>query len=259
MIEMLKLYLPHVKRKVTLELAIPKTNDQPMDTLYFLDGQNAFLDQSATFHRSIRAEKYLRQISRHTNRPILGVGIYNAGSDLGRINEYTPFPLTGPVKAKWKKQNNAIFHAFCDDLMNTIIPEIEKRFNTSTHRFIYGSSLAALTALYLGYQYDLFEGIGAFSTASFLCPEEMTSFIKERFKPQIKLFLYVGEKEVSDDLYDATLYYRTTKELYQFILQLGGTPRLIVSQKGTHCEASWEKQLLDFFSFLYEEQIIYRL
>lgn len=255
MTELFKLYLPNVKREITIELSIPKNSHQEMDTLYFLDGQNAFTDQHATYKRSIRASKYLNQISEETGRPILGVGIYNAESDLGRISEYAPFKLTNLASSAWKKQDLAWFQHFCKDFINLIIPTIESRFNISSHRFIYGSSLAALTAIYLGYHYNLFEGIGAFSTASFLCPKAMEEFIKKEFKPAVKLFLYVGKKEISDDLYDEELYYQTAKDLHKLTRRLGGHTRLVISQKGTHCEAFWEKQLMEFLSFLYFDSI----
>ena len=51
-----------------------------------------------------------------------------------------------------------------------------------------------MTAIYLGYKYDAFEGIGAFSTATFLCKEAVDKFLEAYLKPQVKLFLYVGKK-----------------------------------------------------------------
>ena len=257
MTETMTLYLPTVKREIIIELSIPKDTTQKWDTLYFLDGQNAFTDQHATYKRSIRAAKYLNYISKETNRPILGIGLYNALSDLGRISEYSPFKLTNLAYPSWKKQDLNWFQSFCKDFVSLIIPTIEARFNTSSHRFIYGSSLAALTAIYLGYRYNLFEGVGAFSTASFLCAKELEDFIRKEFKPTVKLFIYVGKNEVSDDLYDSAIYYQSAKRLYELVSKLGGKPRLVVSQKGTHCEASWEKQLPEFLSFLYFDMVSY--
>lgn len=260
MIEYVKIFLPKTKREVKIEISLPRYYDNStlFDTIYFLDGQNAFKDSHAAFHRAIRATKYLGYTASITNRKIIGIAIYNAESDMGRINEYTPFHITNAATEEWKNQDITICHNFCDDLVEVIIPYIEKKFNTSQNRFIYGSSLAALTAIYLGYKYDVFQGIGAFSTASFLCKEEFNQFIKKNIKPNIKLFLYVGRQEVSDGSYDQKLYYNTSLELYHFIKKYSNQVRLVVSESGVHCEAAWEKQLLDFFSFLYFDNIIYR-
>lgn len=260
MIEYLKLYLPKSKKEVKIEISMPRYYDKTIafDTLYFLDGQNAFKDSHAAYNRAIRATKYLGYMASITNQKIIGIAIHNAGSDMGRINEYTPFPITNPANEEWKNQDIQVCKNFCDDLIYTIIPYIEKKYPTTKKRFIYGSSLAAMTAIYLGYAYDAFSGIGAFSTASFLCEEAVDSFLKSHMRQKVKLFLYVGKQESSDGSYDQKLYYTTSLELCKLAESLGSKVRLVVSESGIHCEATWEKQLLDFLSFLYFDHIIYR-
>lgn len=260
MIEYVKLFLPKSKKEVKIEISLPRYYDKntSFDSIYFLDGQNAFKDSHAAFNRAIRATKYMGYMASITNRKILGIAIHNAGSDMGRINEYTPFKITNAASSEWKKQNIQVCHNFCDDLVHVIIPYIEKRYPTTSNRYIYGSSLAAITAIYLGYAYDVFKGIGAFSTASFLCTEEMDDFLNKHLDIEKKLFLYVGKKESSDGSYDSKLYYNTSLELYQKLKDKHANVRLVVSDSGIHNEATWENQLLDFFSFMYFDNIIYR-
>lgn len=260
MIDYLKLYLPKSKKEVKIEISLPRHYDKTIqfDSVYFLDGQNAFKDSHAAFNRAIRATKYMGYMAYITTRKILGIAIYNAGSEMGRINEYTPFKITNAASKEWEKQDVNTCHNFCEDFIHTIIPYIEKRYPTSKIRFIYGSSLAAMTAIYLGYKYDTFQGIGAFSTATFLCQEEMNQFLETHFKNNVKLFLYVGKKESSDGSYDQKLYYNTSLDLYHFAKMRGGMVRLVVSESGIHSESTWENQLLDFFSFMYFDEIIYR-
>lgn len=260
MIEYIKLYLPKSKKEVKIEVSLPRYYDKntQFDSVYFLDGQNAFKDSHAAFNRAIRATKYMGYMAYITTRKILGIAIYNAESEMGRINEYTPFPITNAASAEWKKQDTTICHNFCEDFIHVIIPYIEKRYPTSKTRFIYGSSLAAMTAIYLAYKYDAFQGIGAFSTATFLCKEAMDQFLEEHFKPEVKLFLYVGKKESSDGSYDQKLYYNTSLDLCDFVKKKNGKVRLVVSESGIHSESTWEAQLLDFFSFMYFDDIIYR-
>lgn len=259
MIEYVKLFLPRSNKEVKLEISLPRIVDEntTFDSVYFLDGQNAFKDSHAAYNRSIRATKYLGYMAYIINQKILGIAIHNAGSELGRLNEYTPFPITYAASEEWKQQDVSICHNFCEDLIHIIIPYIENRFKTTKRRFIYGSSLAAMTAIYLGYKYDAFEGIGAFSTATFLCTEAVNQFLEKHLKPKVKLFLYVGKKESSDGAYDQRLYYNTSLDLYRYAKQRHAKARLIVSDSGIHSEATWEEQLLDFLSFMYFEDIIY--
>lgn len=260
MIEYIKLYLPKSRKEVKIEISLPRFYDKTIqfDSVYFLDGQNAFKDSHAAFNRAIRATKYMGYMSSITHKKLLGIAIYNAESEMGRINEYTPFKITNAASNEWETQDIRICHNFCDDLVNIIIPYIEKKYPTSKTRFIYGSSLAAMTAIYLGYQYDVFQGIGAFSTATFLCKEAVNDFLEKNFNPNVKLFLYVGKRESSDGSYDQKLYYTTSLELYHYAKMKNAKVRLLVSETGIHSESTWEYQLLDFFSFMYYDDIIYR-
>ena len=180
MIEYLNIFLPKSKKEVKIEISVPRYYHQntKFDTLYLLDGQNAFKDANASFNRAIRATKYLGYMASQTNQKIIGVAIHNAESEMGRINEYTPFKITNPAEENWIEHDINQCHNFCYDLINTIIPYIEHKYPTTHNRYIYGSSLAAITAIYLGYKYDVFKAIGAFSCASFLCSEFNDFIIK---------------------------------------------------------------------------------
>lgn len=259
MIEYLNIFLPKSKKEVKIEISVPRYYHQntKFDTLYLLDGQNAFKDANASFNRAIRATKYLGYMASQTNQKIIGVAIHNAESEMGRINEYTPFKITNPAEENWIEHDINQCHNFCYDLINTIIPYIEHKYPTTHNRYIYGSSLAAITAIYLGYKYDVFKAIGAFSCASFLC-SEFNDFIIKNLKKDVKLFLYVGKREVSDGSYDQKLYYNTALETYHLVKKYTDNARLVISESGTHDEATWERQLLDFLSYIYFDNIIYK-
>lgn len=262
MLEYYKLYLPKSDREVKIEVSVPRhRHNIYFDTLYFLDGQNAFKDSHASFGRSIRATKYLGYAASQMNKRILGVAIYNSESDLGRINEYAPFPITKASSTEWLTHDVQNCHNYCDDLITTIIPFIEEKYNTykdPQHRFIYGSSLAAVTSLYLGINYsDSFNHIAAFSTASFLCEESIFEFLDNSSLVNKNIFLYVGKNELSDDIYDSNVYMDATKRLYEYFKSKGIRVRLVVNSYGTHCEEAWEKHILDFINFIYYEDIFY--
>lgn len=263
MIEYYKLYLPKSKREVKIEVSVPRyKNDITFDTLYFLDGQNAFKDSHASFGRSIRATKALGFAAKELGKRILGVAIYNSESEMGRINEYSPFKMDFAASKEWNKHDTSICDAFCEDFIHTIIPFIDSKYKTNNNpnnRFIYGSSLSATTAIYISLKYNEYiNTAGGFSTASFLYKKAFNDFVKENMTTSTSIFLYVGKNEASDDLYDKNLYFNTSLELYRLIKENGGRTKLVVSQSGIHNEATWENHLLDFISFIYNDDITYK-
>ena len=264
MLEYYRLYLPKSKREVKIEVSVPRNRDNVLfDTIYFLDGQNAFKDSHASFGRSIRAARALGLAAKEMGKRILGVAIYNSESDMGRINEYTPFKIINAAFDEWKKQDIKICKNYCEDFINTIIPFIEKKYKTYNsweHRAIYGSSLAAITAIYLSYQYEnSFKYVGAFSTPSFLFPKDFYKFLDKNKKEGVEIFLYVGRQEQSDDIYDKSIYYNSSQELYKYFKDNQIRTRLSIDPTGIHNEETWGKHIPDFINFIYFEDIYYTL
>ena len=263
MLEYYRLYLPKSKREVKIEVSVPRYKENVIfDTIYFLDGQNAFKDSHASFGRSIRATKPLGLAAKEMKKRILGVAIYNSGSDLGRINEYSPFKIKNPPVKEWEKQDVKVCKNYCDDFIHTIIPFIEKKYNTPkdmTHRAIYGSSLAAITAIYMAYSYpDSFKYVGAFSTPTFLYPKEFYKFLDKSEKQTSDIFLYVGMQEASDDIYDKTVYYNSAMDLHNYFKNNKVRTRLSIDAQGVHNEETWGNHIIDFINFIYFDDIQYK-
>ncbi len=262
MLEYYRLYLPKSKREVKIEVSVPRfRNGITFDTIYFLDGQNAFKDSHASFGRSIRAAKALGLAAKEMEKRILGVAIYNSETELGRINEYSPFKIKKCAFEEWKKQDIKVCKNFCEDFIHTIIPFIEKKYNTYKsfeHRAIYGSSLAAITAIYLAYNYkDSFKYVGSFSTPSFLYEEEYYKFLTNNKKEDVEVFLYVGKQEQSDDIYDKAIYYNSSMKLYHWLKENKIRTRLVIDPSGVHNEETWGNHILDFINFIYFDDIFY--
>ena len=262
MIEYYTLFLPKSNREVKIEISGPRyRNGIKFDTLYLLDGQNAFLDSHAAFGRSIRATRCFSIAAKELGKRILGVAIYNSGSDLGRVNEYSPFKIENTLSDEWKEQNLEAFNNFKYDFYNTIIPFIDKNYNTyddPNHRFIYGSSLAAVTAIYFGFDNKkLFNYIGAFSTASFLFKNDFYNFLENNKDKNKNIFLYVGKNETSDNSIDDKLYIDSAKELYDFFKKNKNRTRLSIDLNGIHDEETWGNHLFEFINFIYNDDIFY--
>lgn len=262
MVEYYTLYLPKSNREVRIEISVPRFREGIIfDTLYLLDGQNAFKDSHAAFGRSIRATKALSFAAKEMGKRILGVAIHNSGSDLGRINEYTPFLIDNPAAIEWNSQDLNICYDYCYDFINTIVPFIESNYNTyksPEHRFIYGSSLAAITAIYMGFKYEnMFKYIGAFSTASFLFENEFYKFLNKNQNSLKDVFIYVGGNESSDEIYAQDAYIKSAYDLYHYLKNNGNRTRLVIDPKGIHNEECWGNHLLDFINFIYNEDIYF--
>ncbi len=77
MTEYVKLFLPKSKKEVKIEISLPRNVEEhaTFDSVYFLDGQNAFKDSHAAYNRSLRATKYLGYMAYITNQRILGIAI----------------------------------------------------------------------------------------------------------------------------------------------------------------------------------------
>ena len=106
MVEYYTLFLPRSNREVRIEVSVPRFQSGiQFDTLYLLDGQNAFKDQNSAYGRSIRATKCLSFTAKEMGKRIIGIAIHNSGSDLGRVNEYAPFKIVNSPIEKWNLQD----------------------------------------------------------------------------------------------------------------------------------------------------------
>ena len=71
------------------------------------------------------------------------------------------------------------------------------------------------------------------------------------------VFLYIGKNEKSDDIYDDTLYLKSSKKLYNLFKNNNINTRLVIDVNGIHNEEYWDKHLLDFINFIYNNDIFY--
>lgn len=245
------LFLPLSKRNIKIDVYAPKYNKKKIyDSIYMLDGQNAFKDKYATFSRSLRATKAIKKIK----KDIIAIAIYS-NIDVDRTDEYSPFIIDNI--SKWKNNNIEACNSFCQDLINTIIPFIENTYNINKNpenRYIYGSSLAAITAIYLGFKYNSFNYIGAFSIASFLYKNSFINFINNNLNQNKKVFLYVGLKEESDDICNSKMYIDSSNELYNILNTNNIVSTLMTDEAGIHNESYWEIYFYEYLKFIYKEK-----
>lgn len=256
------LYLPKTKRKVRITVSIPRNyqnSDIMYDSLYMLDGQNIFKNNEAAFGHSLHMGKYLSIMATNFNKRICGVAISNAGSDLGRLNEYMPWKVENLASKEWERQDTRVCKAFAYDLVHTIIPFIQGRFPVKKEKeatCLMGSSLGALFTVYATNAFpDVFGAAGIFSNCPFLAPKAFNRFIHSNLNKDCRNFIYVGKKESSDGSYDENMYYSSAVKLHEFFKKNGVKSRLRVDVNGIHNEETWEKHLMSFLSFVYFDDV----
>ncbi len=217
-----------------IDIIISKKIKGTIDAFYFLDGQNAFKDSYATFHKSLKAKKHLNKL----HKPYLAIAIHSP-NNLERFSLYTPFKL------KDINNNTMLYDNFINDLTKTIMPKLEANYNIK-NRYLITSSLATLPALALSNYYN---GIALFSSAFFLNYEETKKLININ---KTYNFIAVGDKEHSDYKYGPNDYLSASNWYYSYCLKNNINADLYIHHKGKHDEKSWRKYLKIFIKKIRE-------
>ncbi len=217
--------------------------------LYMFDGHNVFFDSHATYGKSWGMKEYMD--SSMTELIIAAVEC-NHDPDNGRLKEYTPFPFSDPklgsVEAKGQITMDWLVHDFKE--------EIDRNYRTlpdPAHCFIAGSSMGGLMSLYALLAYpDFFSGAAALSPSLWVDPVKLKELIRDVKLPEGQiLYLDFGEEE---------LRYRpemrdTFAQICALLLEKGILLHSRIVPGGTHCEASWERQIPFFMNtLLYQRQ-----
>lgn len=245
-----KIHLNKSNRDINITVYKPRCMDN-LKCLYLLDGQNAFNDTKTMYGRSLRLINILKYLEKY-NINVMAIGI---PSDDRRNDEYSPFKIKTKAILDGSSNDISYNHSFSDDVINSIIPFIEKKYNIkpdSNNRIIYGSSLGAIESLYLGLSYDAFSNIGAFSLASFIYDNEFSDFILSTLNVNKRVFIYVGEREESDSEFMPIDYLNSAYDLKKLLDSKGINNKLVINKIGRHNEKSWSYFIPDFLKYIFE-------
>ncbi|MCD8105130.1 MAG: alpha/beta hydrolase [Lachnospiraceae bacterium] len=218
--------------------------DKRYGVLYMFDGHNLFFDADATYGKCWGMKEYMD----YTGTPLIIVGVEcNHSPDHGRLKEYTPFsfsePPFGEIEAKGK--------ITMDWYVHTLKEIIDRRYRTlpdRKHTFIAGSSMGGLMSLYALLEYSrYFSRAAALSPSLWVSPKGLSRLIEEADIPEgCVLYMDYGEKELSnhkDALHDFG-------QIAAKLLEKGVLLNCRIVPGGTHCEASWERQIPFFMETL---------
>ena len=211
--------------------------------MYMFDGHNLFDDSEATYGKSWGLADYLD----YTETPLIVAAVECNSVGNGRLSEYSPINFTMPegfeIIGRGKK--------YMEWLVREFKPYIDENFRTLPDRentAIGGSSMGGLMTLYAVSKYNKFFSKGAaLSPSLWVNGEGVADFISEaKFRKDTVIYIDYGSRELSNHSAQTAAFAGTCSVLMQKGVYL--TSRIIPD--GTHCEASWEKQIPFFMNVL---------
>ncbi len=215
--------------------------------LYMFDGHNVFFDDHATFGKSWGMFDYMERT--HTPCIIAAVEC-NHHPDNGRLKEYAPFSFKdsymGPIEG--------LGEITMDWFVNVFKKRMDRNYRTLSdreHTFIAGSSMGGLMSVYALTAYNhIFSRAAALSPSLWTAPSQLIDLIKHAdLAPDTVLYMDYGSEELSNHKGMLKAY----SQFASLFLQKGVMLNCRIVPNGSHCEASWEKQISFFMhTLLYE-------
>ena len=139
-------------------------------------------------------------------------------------------------------------------MIRTFKRQVDRRYRTipdREHTFIAGSSMGGLMSLFALIQYNrYFSRAAALSPSLWVAPDKLEHLISQaRLGPGTVLYMDYGALEFSNHLKMERQFSRIAGALLKRHVLLD----LRVVPGGTHCEASWERQVPFFINTLLYE------
>ncbi|HIQ72851.1 MAG TPA: alpha/beta hydrolase [Candidatus Cottocaccamicrobium excrementipullorum] len=205
--------------------------------LYMFDGHNVFFDSDATYGKCWGMKEYMDFTQ---SQVIIAAVECNHSPDHGRLKEYSPYDFQEKGVGKISGKGNITM----DWMSQTFKPLIDSRYRTipdRAHTWIGGSSMGGLMSLYgvLAYSH-VYSRAAALSPSLWTNPREIEALIRR--SPAGKdtvIYMDYGQNELASGRQMEKLFSRINSLLLEKKICL--TSRIVPG--GTHCEASWEKQL----------------
>lgn len=232
------------KRKAYIYLPVGYDDaDRRYPVMYMFDGQNLFSDEEATYGKSWGLADYLD----YTRTPLIVAAVECNTVGNGRLSEYSPvdfiFGEGELIKGRGKK--------YMDWLVKSFKPYIDENFRTLPDRgntAIGGSSMGGLMTVYAVSSYNRFFSRGAaLSPSLWVEGGKVPSFVEAgRYGRDTLLYTDYGSKEFTNHGVQKQAFSETCAALIKKNVNL--TARIV--RGGTHCEASWERQIPFFMNAL---------
>jgi len=218
-----------------------KTRRYPV--MYMFDGHNVFFDSDATYGKSWGMNKYMMQSKKELI--IVAVECNHVGD--GRIREYSPFSYENATMGKVRGKGKA----YMNWLVHTLKPYIDETYRTlpdREHTIICGSSMGGLMALYGATAYNhIFQRAACLSPSLWVSPVDVLEMVaRAHIRRDTCIYMDYGSEEIFNHAANAEALFSTSHLLMTKRVNLA----FRIVPGGTHCEASWEKQIPIFMNCL---------
>lgn len=212
--------------------------------LYMFDGHNVFFNSDSTYGKSWGMNKYM---NRSRTQLIIAAVECNHSPDNGRLREYSPFSFKDPFFGEITGMGRETMDWFVNEFKR----EVDESFRTipdRDHTFIAGSSMGGLMSLYALMEYNhVFSRAAALSPSLWASPVEVQDLLlTAHFEPDTVLYVDYGSEEFGNH----KNMRRAFGELATLMMWRKLNLHCRVVPNGTHCEASWEKQIPFFMETL---------
>lgn len=215
--------------------------------LYMFDGHNVFFDKDATYGKCWGMKQYMDR----TKTPVIIAAIEcNHSPNGGRLSEYAPFSFhnatLGDVTGRGRETMEWLLSTF-KPMIDRTFPTLPDRANT----FIAGSSMGGLMSLFAVTEYNrFFKGAACLSPSVWFGAKELDSLLRTaEIADDTVIYMDYGACELSNHRGMEKRLAKVASMLYAKKADL--TFRIVPN--GTHCEASWEKQIPFFMNTLFYE------
>jgi predicted alpha/beta superfamily hydrolase len=215
--------------------------------LYLFDGHNVFFDSHATYGKSWG----MKESMDYSQMQMILVAVEcNHSPDNGRLREYSPYTFYAPSFGKI----TGLGKTYMEWLIHTFKPQIDEHYRTLPERentFIAGSSMGGLMSLYAVLEYNnIFSKAAALSPSIWVANGRIQHLAQQaELDPDTVIYMDYGSREFENHANMQRLFAKLTGQLINRNISV--TSRVIPG--GTHCEASWEKQIPFFM-----ETLLYR-
>ena len=212
--------------------------------VYMFDGHNLFFDSTATYGTCWGLKEYM---DAHPQAIIVAPECNHEGN--ARLEEYGPYDFVWQeydIKGRGKAYLDWMVQEL-KPLIDAKDPALPDRENTA----IGGSSMGGLMSLYALLQYnDTYSRAAALSPSIWVAPDKLSGLVgRAKLTPGTVLYMDYGSREMGNHDGIRREFSNLSGKLMTRGIHL--TSRIVPG--GTHCEASWEKQLpFVFHTLLYE-------
>ena len=185
-----------LKRHVKISVYLPKnynSNDNTYNSVFLLDGQNAFYDNYSDSGLSMKLANTLDENDIQT----VIFAIHSPKNPDWRLSEFIPFNINNP------NLDHTLANKFVTFFEETLIPLLEFRYRLNDNKAIIGFNEGAISASYIASYIDKFKTVGLFSPIINSCKEESINLFSKIVNNQI-IYLYFGglDNEMSESCYE---------------------------------------------------------